>query len=150
MNYATPDLTLHPPRSARARLGGYVILPRCLDKCRAELAGKNGDYHYACPLDQRFLQFAGVDPDLLKAEVAKGSGDFELLTWITANSAHKRGEWEIAQWSSQAEQSVPSDNGTREFFSGLVAGAGAAHREDIKGWFDLLDVDDFASFGGKP
>lgn len=150
MNYATPDLTLHPPRSARARLGGYVILPRCLDKCRAELAGKNGDYHYACPLDQRFLQFAGIDPEALKAEVAKGSGDFEILTWIAANSTHKRGEWEIAQWSAQAEQSAPSDNGTREFFSGLVAGAGAAHREDIKGWFDLLDVDDFASFGGKP
>ena len=150
MNYATPDLTQHPPRSARARLGGYVILPRCLDKCRAALAGKNGDYHYACPLDQRFLQFAGIDPEALKAEVAKGSGDFEILTWIQANAPRKREEWEIAQWSAMAEQSVPADNGTREFFSGLVAGAKAAHRDDIKGWFDLLDADDFASFGGKP
>ena len=145
-----PDLTQRPPRSARTRLGGFVILPRILDKCRAFLNDKNGEYHYACPLDQRFLQFAGIDPEALKSEVAKGSGDFEILTWIAGNAAHKRGEWEIAQWSALAEQAVPADNGSREFFSGLVAGAKAAHRDDIKGWFDLLDVDDFASFGGKP
>ncbi|MEI6279147.1 MAG: DUF5069 domain-containing protein [Verrucomicrobiae bacterium] len=150
MNYATPDLTQHPPRGPRTRLGGYVILPRCLDKCRATLAGKNGEYHYACPLDQRFFQFTGIDPEVLKVEVAKGSGDAEILVWIQANAPHKRGEWEIAQWSALAEQAVPTDNESREFFSGLVAGVNAAHREDIKGWFDLLDVDDFASFGGKP
>ncbi len=31
----TPDLTQFPPRSPRVRLGGYVILPRMLDKGRA-------------------------------------------------------------------------------------------------------------------
>jgi hypothetical protein len=31
-----------------------------LDKGRATLAGKNGPYHYACPLDERFLSFAGI------------------------------------------------------------------------------------------
>ncbi len=150
MNFSNPDLTQHPPRSARARLGGYAILPRCLDKCRATLAGKNGDYHYACLLDQRFLQFTGIDPEALKAEVAKGLGDSEILAWIQANAPLKRTEWEIAQWSSYADQSVPSDNGTREFFNGLVAGARSENRADIRGWFDLLDVDDFVSFGGKP
>ena len=43
--FANPDLTQFPPRSPRVRLGGYVILPRCLDKCRASLAGKNGEFH---------------------------------------------------------------------------------------------------------
>ena len=38
-NLNAPDLTQHPPRSPRGRLGGYVILPRCLDKGRATLAG---------------------------------------------------------------------------------------------------------------
>lgn len=150
MNYANPDLTQHPPRSPRVRLGGYAILPRCLDKCRASLTGKNGEYHYACPLDQRFLQFTGIDPETLKTEVARGLGDSEILAWIQANAPLKRGEWEIAQWSAFADQSVPADNGSREFFNGLVAGVKAAEREDIKGWFDLLDVDDFVSFGGKP
>jgi hypothetical protein len=66
MSLHTPDLTKQPPRSPRVRLGGYAILPRCLDKGRAEIAGKNGDYHYACPLDQQFLTFAGIDPKALK------------------------------------------------------------------------------------
>ncbi len=57
-----PDLSQRPPRSPRVRLGGYVILPRMLDKGRASLIGKNGEYHYACPLDQRFLAFAASMP----------------------------------------------------------------------------------------
>ncbi len=40
----TTDLTQRPPRSPRVRLGGYAILPRLLDKCRALLAGKVGEY----------------------------------------------------------------------------------------------------------
>ena len=38
------DLTQRPPRSARVRLGGYAILPRCLDKGRATVNGKNRKY----------------------------------------------------------------------------------------------------------
>ncbi len=150
MKYASPDLTQHPPRSPRVRLGGYVILPRLLDKCRAVIAGKNGEYHYACPLDQRFLQFTGVSPDALKAEVAKGSSDSEILAWIQANAPLKHSEPEITQWSALQPSWSPANNASREFFNELVADAKADKREDVAGWFDLLDVDDYASFGGKP
>ena len=78
----TPDLTKFPPRSPRVRLGGYVTLPRMLDKGRATLAGRNGEYHYACPLDQRFLEFTGIDPEKLKTVLGKGDG--EVLEWIRA------------------------------------------------------------------
>src|ERR1700676_5512145 len=40
------DLTQRPPRSFRVRLGNYVVLARMLDKGRATLADKNGDYIY--------------------------------------------------------------------------------------------------------
>lgn len=149
MNYSAPDLTQHPPRSARVRLGGYVLLPRMIDKCRAELAGKNGPYHYNCPLDQRLLEFAGVDTDAFKAEVAKGTGDGELLRWIEGNQKHKRSDWEIAQWSAFRESVAPGDNDSREYISKSIAEAGLAHREDLATWFDWLDADDFASYGGK-
>ena len=59
----TPDLTKQAPRSPRVRLGGFVLLPRILDKARASLAGKNGEYNYNCPLDQRFLGFVNVDAE---------------------------------------------------------------------------------------
>ena len=39
------------PRSPRATLGGYVLAARAVDKCRAVLAGCQGEYHSNCPLD---------------------------------------------------------------------------------------------------
>lgn len=144
------DLTQRPPRSPRVRLGGYVLLPRMLDKCRAELDGKNGEYHYNCPLDKRFLGFTGIDADALKAEVAKGLSDSEILTWIEANAPNKHCDWEIAQWSAYREAAMPSDNESREFVSEQVATAGGAKREDIGTWFEYLDLDDHVSYGGKP
>jgi hypothetical protein len=149
MNYSAPDLTQHPPRSPRVRLGGYVLLPRMIDKCRAELAGKNGPYHYNCPLDQRLLAFAGVDADAFKAEIAKGKGDGELLTWFQENQKTRRSDWEVAQWSTYRETASPGDNESRQFVGNSISEAGLGEREDISTWFDWLDADDFVSYGGK-
>ena len=143
------DLTQRPPRSPRVRLGGYVLLPRLLDKCRAEIAGKNGEYHYNCPLEQRFLGFTGINHEALKAEVAKGLGDGALLAWIEANATHKHSDHEIAQWSAYRETAVPADNESRGYISEQIAKAGGEAREDIGTWFDFLDFDDFVTFGGK-
>ncbi len=148
MNLHAPDLTQHPPRSPRVRLGGYAILPRCLDKGRAELAGKNGEYHFACPLDERFLNYAGVDPAALKKELAKGKSDGEILEWIQAHAKHKRTDVEVAAFTAYAERNTPSDTESRAFFNDLHAKAGAK-REDVVTWFDLLDLDDYVSYGGK-
>jgi len=142
------DLTKNAPRSPRVRLGGYATLPRMLDKGRAEIAGKIGEYHYNCPLDQRLLTFLGIDADALKKELAAGKGDGEILEWIQKQAQHKRTDTEIAAWSSQAEQRVPSDVESREYFHELHRKT-APKREDIATWFDLLDVDDYVSFGGK-
>jgi hypothetical protein len=144
----TPDLTQQAPRSPRVRLGGYAILPRMLDKGRATIAGKNGEYHYACPMDQRLLTFLGLDPEALKKELAAGKGDGEILEWIQKNAKNQPNEVEIAGWSAQAEQRVPSDVESREYFHEIHRKT-APKREDISTWFDVLDVDDYVSFGGK-
>jgi hypothetical protein len=146
MSLHTPDLTKQPPRSARVRLGGYVILPRMLDKGRATIAGKNGEYHYACPLDQRFLEFAGIDPKALTKELKKS--DTEVLEWINKHAKHKRTAPEIVAWSAWQEQRAPDNPDSREYFNGLHKAA-APKRTDIVTWFDLLDLDDYVSFGGK-
>ncbi len=144
----TPDLTKQAPRSPRVRLGGYVTLPRMLDKGRATLAGKNGDYHYACPLDQRWLAFTGIDAEAMKQELANGKGDGEILEWIQANAKHKRTDPEIVAWSTWSENRAPSDVEGREYLNGIHSKV-APKREDIASWFDVLDLDDYASFGGK-
>jgi hypothetical protein len=146
-NYSI-DLTQRPPRSARVRLGGYVILPRMLDKGRAVIAGKHGEYKYACPLDQQFLEYAGIDADKLKEQLVEGKGDGEILTWIEANAKNKRTASEIGAWSCSQEHRVPMDVESREFFTKLHKGV-APEREDVGAWFDLLDIDDYVSYGGK-
>ena len=148
-NVTAPDLTTRPPRSSRVRLGGYALLPRMLDKGRATLVGKNGEYHYNCPLDQHFLNFTGIDPEALLKELATGKGDGEILTWISENAKPKRGAWEIKQWSDYMQNRPPdSDAETLGYFAQLVAKL-TTTREDIAGWTELLDLDDYVTFGGK-
>lgn len=144
---SAPNLTQRPPRSPRVRLGGYVILPRMLDKGRATIAGQNGEYNYACPIDQHFLNYAGIDPDQLKEKLASGKGDAAILEWVLTSSQPARTPWEIAQWSNYHEARVPVDHETREYFNGMHKAASVL-REDIATWFELLDLDDHVTFGG--
>ena len=143
----TTDLTQRPPRSPRVRLGGFVTLPRILDKCRAVLAGKAGDYKFNCPLDQRFFEFAQIDAEAFKAEVSGGKGDGEMLVWVLRQAKQQLDAQHIDAWSKLQASRVPGDIDTREFFHELHKQAGP-NRTDIVTWFDLLDLDDFVSFGG--
>jgi hypothetical protein len=147
---SAPDLTKRPPRSPRCRLGGYVILPRVLDKGRAAIAGTNGEFNYDAPLDQHIKNFLGLDFAALKDQLATGKGDGEILEWVNANAKHSRAPWEIEQWSSFMDRRGPSgDVETLEFFAEAV-GKFAKEREDLKTWFDLVDLDDYVTLGGKP
>jgi Domain of unknown function (DUF5069) len=143
------DLTKRPPRSTRVRLGGYVILARMLDKGRATLAQKNGDYKYNSPTDQHLVRFLGFDPEALLKELAAGKGDGEILDWLLSNSETPRTPWEVEAWSAYFDKRGPdSDAETLESFAEYV-GQHSKTREDIKTWFDALDLDDYVSFGGK-
>jgi hypothetical protein len=147
---STPDLTQRPPRSPRVRLGGYVLLPRILDKGRASLAGKLGEYHYSGKgMDRHFFNFVGLDCESLTKEIAKGGGDLALLTWIQATAKHQRQPWEIAAWSEfHLRRSPDSDHETLVGFADEVKKFNP-NREDINTWFDLMDLDDYCTFGGK-
>lgn len=143
-----PDLTQRPPRSPRVRLGGYVILPRMLDKGRAKIAGKNGEFHYDCPLDQHFVNFAGIDAKALQKQLAAGKGDGEILEWIQKNAKHKHNDAEICAWSEYQNQRAPADLESRQYFN-EYQGKLAPKREDVASWFDILDIDDHVTFGGQ-
>lgn len=148
-NTYAPDLTQRPPRSPRVRLGGYVIFARMLDKGRATIAGQAGEYKFDSGMDQHWLRFVGIEAAALREKLAEGLGDGDLLAWAQEKGAHKRQPWEIQQWSSYFNERGPdSDAETLGFFTELL-GKKTKTREDVKTWFDLLDLDDYASFGGK-
>ena len=122
-----PNLTQRPPRSPRVRLGKY---------------NNPGDYHW--------FRFTGITPEALKAELATGKGDGEMLAWIQENAPNKRTPWEIQQWSAYfSERGPDSDVETLEMFADRMKKFNPI-REDVKTWFDLLDLDDHVTFGGKP
>ena len=143
------DQTQRPTRSFRVRLGNYVILARMLDKGRATLAKKNGDYKYNSGTDQHLVRFLGFDPKALLKELAAGKGDGEILEWVHSHSKTPRAPWEIEAWSAFFEKRGPdSDTETLELFAGYV-GKFSKTREDIKTWFEAIELDDYVSFGGK-
>ena len=143
------DLTERPPRSFRVRLGGFVILARMLDKARATLAKKNGEYNYNSPTDQHLVRFLGFDADALLKELAAGKGDGEILQWVLASAKISRTPWEIETWSTFMEKRGPdSDAETLALFAEYL-GQFSKTREDVKTWFEAIELDDYASFGGK-
>lgn len=146
INLSAPDLTQHAPRSPRVRLGGYVHLPRLLDKARAFIAGKNAGYHYNCPLDKHFFGFTGIDADAMLAAIKSGKSDTEMLAWVRANT--KRQPSEIAAWSTWLSAHGAGGVDGHAWFSETIKAAGPA-RDDVQTFFDLLDLDDYVSFGGK-
>src|SRR5712664_4834574 len=143
------DLTQRPPRSFRVRLGGFVILPRMLDKGRATLSKMNGAYNYNSPTDQHLVRFLGFNADAMLKELAAGKGDGEMLEWVQSHSKTPRAPWEIEAWSSFMEKRGPdSDSETLELFAGYVAKFSKT-REDIRTWFEAIELDDYVSFGGN-
>lgn len=149
VNYQAPDLTRHPPRSPRTRLGSFVHLPRLIDKARAIAAARGGDYQYPCPFDQRFFAFTGLDPEALRSEISASRSDANILAYVLANSRPIRNTDEIAAWSAWMEQLTPDNDESRVFFADVLA-RNAPHRNDISTWFDWLELDDHVSFGGRP
>src|SRR5918998_1329908 len=114
------DLTKEAPRSPKERLGGYVILARTLDKCRALLWGNIGEYHFDCPLDNMLFGFKGVTGDDFKAEVEKGATDKEMANWLDNHGTNKTPE-EVEAWSDQIEAANPYNNPEkREWFEEQV------------------------------
>ena len=146
INYSAPDLTQHPPRSMRVRLGGYAHLPRLLDKARAVLASKGADYHYNCPLDQELFAFTGISHEAMLAQIKTGKTDTQILAWV--NETSKRQRYEVVAWSAWLEQNGPGGAPGHEWAASVIKG-NKSERDDIRSFADLLDFDDYHSYGGK-
>ena len=67
-----------------------------MDKCRAELLGQSGAYHYNCPLDRRFFSAAGLEAESLREFIATGADDHEVAAWMSAHA--RASKQEIIDW----------------------------------------------------
>src|ERR1051326_87515 len=130
------------PRSPRARLSGYVLAARAVDKCRAVLAGCEGEYHSNCPLDQRWLKFAEIDYDAFKSFVATGATDEELAKWIDQH-ARKRPRAEIIAWNNKERDLRLSElpPQLQEYMEDYIPQCVPRNRV-VYHWFDVYDLEE--------
>jgi hypothetical protein len=96
------DLTKEAPHSPRDRFGDFAIIGRTVDKCRASIAGKIGEYHYDCPLDNQLFSFKGVNGAQFKQAVELAKSYEEVVGWLQQNGSKKTPD-EIKQWSDKMD-----------------------------------------------
>lgn len=135
-----PDLTRTFPRSPHDDLGGYVLLPRIIDKCRASLAGTIGEYKYNCPLDCQFFDFTSIDADEFKAQIANGSSDEELLEFVK-KKADPHTQTEIDCWSYEQRTRAPQLAEQKAYFESYRRKF-APKCPRATTWFDMLDAEE--------
>lgn len=139
-NIKGKDLTQEPPRSAYEKIGGFAIIARTIDKCRALLGGNIGEFHFDCPVDNMLFGFKGIKGDDFKAYVAEGHTDEEIAQWVKDNGIAKTDE-EIAAWSDHFKSDFSyTTNDKKDWFIGECNRLGLDPEKTTL--FDMLDADD--------
>jgi hypothetical protein len=134
------DLRKQFPRSMRVMLGDYAHLARMIDKCRAVLAGTEGEYMYPCPMDETLLEFAGITSEQFTAAVKANPTDEGVVAWFQQTSKpHPSAD--IDRWNRQLLARGPSSQESAERFR-KYRDAIDATRTDITAWADLQDLEE--------
>ncbi len=130
------------PRSPREPLGGYVLAARVVDKCRAVLVGRQGEYHSNCPLDQTWLKFAEIDYNAYRSFVATGATDDEVAAWI-GEHAKKRSRAEVIVWNNHQRDLRLSDLSPelQEYMEDTIASVVPRNRV-VRRFFDVYDFEE--------
>lgn len=139
-----PDLTRRAPHSPRDRVAGFALALRAVDKCRATLAGTQGEYHYGCPLDNLLFSFKGVTGDQFKAAVQASKHYEDVGAWLHANGT-SRTPAEVNAWSNETEAAslmrVPEK---RAYFIQSCSQLGI--NPETNTTFDWIEADDRETF----
>jgi hypothetical protein len=121
-------------------MDGYVHLARMIDKCRAVLAGTEGEYIYPCPMDDRLMEFAGITADQFTASVKANPSDQAVADWFTQTvKTHPPAELEA--WNRMMLTRGPSTPKKRAYFNKLRNQIDPS-RTDLTAWADLQDLEE--------
>ncbi len=121
-------------------LAGYAHLARMIDKCRAVLAGTEGEYIYPCPMDERLMEFAGVTADQFSRAVEASRTDDEVVAWFR-KAAKPRFPSELDHWNTALLLRGPSSAESLKRFN-AYRDAVDPSRTDLTTWADLQDLEE--------
>ena len=142
MNVPTPI----PLRSPRESLGGYILLPRLIDKVRL-LAQEQLPQAYAgnvlgteFTLDGRFLTFTGLNAEALRQAILSSHTDDEVLAWVQEH-ARPTTAVEKHMWAEQIDRYRP-DTALVEYRTRVYPELAAQVDVGSLSVLDLIDMDD--------
>jgi hypothetical protein len=134
------DLRTGFPRSMRAKMEGYVHLARMIDKCRAVLAGTEGEYIYPCPMDERLMKFAGITEKEFTTTVKANPTDKGVAQWFKKTTTPHQ-QIELTEWNEMMLTRSPSTPDKQEYFNKLRDAVDPS-RTDLTAWSDLQDLEE--------
>ena len=80
------DLRTRPPRSPYEELDGLMLMPRTIDKLRAQLSGGHpGEYYINGPIkgiSGYLLERLGISEDELRAAVRDSASEDDVAAWL--------------------------------------------------------------------
>jgi len=135
-----------PIRSPRETLGGYVILPRLIDKVRLHARGKLPPEYIGnllkpgLTLDGRFLTFTGLDAEELRRAILGAKTDEEVLAWVEKH-AKPHTDDDKRRWIMEIEAYRPDSEWAkwrREVYKEIASMIDPA----TLNLFDLIDMDE--------
>lgn len=124
----------------RFKLEGYVHVARMIDKCRAVLAGTEGEYIYPCPMDFRLLEFAGITHEQFTAAVKTNPTDEGVTNWFRG-VATPHTQAELDEWNEMMLKRGPSSPESAEKFKRYLNAVDPS-RTDLTAWSDLQDLEE--------
>jgi hypothetical protein len=130
------------PRSPYDRLGGYVHLPRLIDKARLHRKGLLDGYNYkTVGFDKHLLAFLRIKGDAFEEIANELDDDEAILEWVRKNGA-KHSEDEVEHWNTMMIARHPDTAAKKARFLHFLKEAGGDGRKDIKTYFDLIEFDE--------
>lgn len=134
------DLTKDYPRSPREELDGMMILPRAIDKARAQLEGKLGQYiYFGCPINRMLFNTLGVTEDEFLDAVRTAPDDAAVLEWIHELVRPERDK--IEAMNQRLLHDDPRTKNEKKHFEDELDRVDPGN-DSIKTWPDLIDLEE--------
>ena len=125
-------------------MDGWMYLPRYIDKIRLHLAGKlHSDYteNFGKAFDGMWLQAAGLTHDKMVEVVKNSITDGEVCDWVRQNAKKTPAE-KAAHRDEMMSRPKAGDAEAQARLKLRKEQAGAAHRDDIRLFVDVIDADE--------
>ncbi|HLI96925.1 MAG TPA: DUF5069 domain-containing protein [Candidatus Baltobacteraceae bacterium] len=133
------DLTREFPRGPREQLGGLMLLPRAIDKARAQLQGTLGEYiYYDCRFNRKLFNTLGVTDDEFLDAVRRSPSDDEVVEWIGDFVRPERDK--VDKMHAWVLHNEPSADEHKEFCDELEKIDPG--NDYVNTWTDLIDLEE--------